>query len=516
MTEGTDERDALSRLFTGGSVVLFGLLLELGISFVGKLLIAPYLGRVDYGAVSLGITTATILSTLALVGLDTGIGRYLPRQSAPEDRRGVLVSGFTVGVALSVAAAAGLYYVAPAAARAFAHGEVAPAALETVFRVFALAVPFGAVMKLSLGSIQGVQESFPKVAIQNVTFPMVRFGGVVVALIVGTRVFGISAAYVASYVAAAAVGLFYVWRRTDVFDRTIDARTQYRSLLTFSLPLVVTAVMSYVLSDIDIYMLGFIDGPAVVGDYNTIYPLAQLLIVAVSGFGFLFMPLVSELDAAGRLGRARRLYQVVTKWIVVVTLPPFLVLFAFPQRSIELTFGAEYAGAAPALSVLTVGFFLHAVFGLNKGALTSVGRTRLIMYDDIVGAVVNVALNLVLIPRYGLVGAAWATTVSYGVLNGLYSVQLYRETEIQPFTVAMARPLVIGGATMGGIYLLARELPVLTPPVLVGLASVFGVAYAFAVLRFGVEPEEVKLVMDLETEYGIDLGPLKRVARWFM
>lgn len=513
--EGDDEDGdgfaAVRTLFKGGGAVLAGLVLELGISFVGKLLIARELGRVNYGAVSIGIITAAIASTLVLLGLNKGIGRYLPRDEDPSERRSVLVSAFRLAVPLSVLAGAGVFAAAPVlSTRVFDDPSMTP-----VLRVFAVAIPFGAVMKLALGSVQGMQDSLPKVAIQNVTFPVTRFLGIVVALLLGAGAVGVSYAYLASYVAAALGGVYYLHARTSLFEFDVPYEGRERELLSFSLPLVVTSAMTIVLSDIDMYMLGAFRGTGPVGVYNVVYPLAKLLTVAIGSFGFLFMPVVSELDASGDHDRMKRLYQVVTKWVVMATLPLFLVLVAFPRWAILYTFGAEYVRGAAALSVLSVGFFLHTAFGLNKGALTSLGHTRLLMVDDVAAAAFNVVLNLALIPRFGLLGAAYATTAAYALLNLLYSYQLYERTDIHPFTRALVLPPVIGGATMWAVYAFARAYVVVSPWSLSALFAVFLAIYGVAVLRFGVEPEEVRLVLSFEERFGVDLGPLKRLANRF-
>jgi O-antigen/teichoic acid export membrane protein len=70
---------SIERLFAGGGLLFFGLVLELGVSFLAKAVIARVLGPVDYGAVSLGVTTLGLLSTLGLLGLHTGVARHLPR-----------------------------------------------------------------------------------------------------------------------------------------------------------------------------------------------------------------------------------------------------------------------------------------------------------------------------------------------------------------------------------------------------------------------------------------------------
>lgn len=509
----SDSNDTVRTLFKGGGVLFLGLFVELGISFLAKLVIARVLGRVDYGVVSLGITTAVITSTIVLLGLDIGLGRYLPRFDDDERRRGALVSAFQVALPLSVLAGAAVAVGAPTIAREVFHDP----ATTPILRVFALAIPLAALMKLSVGAVQGLKQSLPKVYIRNLALPLVRFGGVLVMLSLGFRSLGIAWAYVAAYAAAAAVGVFFLLRRTPLFDRSVRPTLMRRDLLAFSAPLVVSTTMTLVFSDIDTFMLGFFSTSGDVGVYNTVYPIAQLLTVSVASFGFIFMPVVSELHEKGESGDTRRLYRVVTKWILFGTLPLFALFALFPARAIRVTFGPEYVVGDLALAVLSIAFFTHSVAGPNSNALTSFGHTRLIMYDNTFVAATNVALNLVLIPRYSFLGAAVATAVSYVLLNLLYSAQLYRVSGIHPFSESITRPGLLAVVLVGAHYALVRT----ALPDSGGIDPLFWlsylgflVAYALVLLRTAIEEEEVMLLLSFEERFGVDLAPLKRaVAR---
>jgi O-antigen/teichoic acid export membrane protein len=508
---GEDAPDAsasIRALAKGGSVLFAGLVIELGISFLATLIIARVLGQVGFGAVSLGRTTMTLLSTVLLLGLDTGVGRYLPRQSDEEHRRGVLVSAAQIALPLSVVAGGVLIVAAPVLATAvFDDPSIAP-----VLRVFGVAVPFAALMKLAVGAVQGSQRALPKVLIRNIGQPVTRFLGiaVVLAVLTGTgRVVGVAWAYVLSYGIAAAVGVYFLARLTPLFSR-VRAAPMRREMLAFSAPLALTMAMSILLSDLDTVMLGAFGTTGAVGVYNVVYPLAELLIVALSSFAFVFMPVLSELDENGARGEMRRVYQVIAKWVFVVTFPVFLLFTLFPGTVIGLTFGPSYLEGSLALSVLAVGFFVHATAGLNVNALTAIGRTRIVMYDNVLVTSLNAGLNLVLIPRYSLLGAALATTVSYLALNLLYSTQLYRSTGIQPFSAALARSGLAAVLPAGALYLLTTAVLARTTPLVLGSFAAFLLCYVVVVLRVGgIEEEEVMLVSSFEERFGIDLGPLK-------
>ncbi|WP_331235398.1 flippase [Natronorarus salvus] len=508
MSESSDS--SIRALFKGGSVVFIGSLVGMVISFVSVIVIGRLLGPTGYGAIGLGSTLLTAVSTLVLLGMNTGIGRYLPRYDDPQRRRGVLVSGFQMVLPLSVLSAAIMIFFADEiATHAFNDPAVAP-----VIQVFALALPLASIEKLSVGGIQGVKRTLPKVYVEDLTAHSVRLILAVAILLAGYGVVGVSFAYMLGHGAAAALGLYYMWKYTSLFER-VPAITMRKELLAFSTPLVISAVMVKVLHDLDTLLLGYFASTGDVGIYYFIYPIATTITIVLTSFAFLFMPMLSERHSDDDTSEMKRLYQIVTKWIFVITLPLFAVLFVFSDVIIEFI-APEYAPGAIALSILALGFMTHAVAGPNYKTLTAIGETRLVMYDNIGAAVLNVALNLLLIPRYSFVGAAVATVLSYVAVNATFSYQLYTRTGIHPFTSALVRPATASLLAVGVLFALTLTVDV-TIPLFVALAALFVLVYAVIVLVLGgVEREEMMLLVSIEEQTGVDLGPVKRLAERFM
>ncbi len=352
--------------------------------------------------------------------------------------------------------------------------------------------------------------------IKNITTPVTRFLAVAIAIVIGGDTVGLATAYVLSYVVAASVGVYYVVTRTEVLAK-VKATPMHRELLSFSAPLIVSAAMAFVLTDLDTFMLGYFSSTRDVGIYNVVYPIAQLLTVGLTAFSFLFMPILSELDAEGATDEMHRIYQVVTKWLFMATLPLFMVIALFPEMTIAITFGSEYVTGGLALSFLAVAYFSHAIAGPNANTLTSIGHTRLIMWDNLAVGILNAVLNVALIPQYGFLGAGIATAVSYIALNLLYSTQLYRITGIHPFSTGLVRPGAIAVALTATTFWITRTFFTVTIPLLVVMFALFLVAYGVIILRFGgVEEEEVMLVLSFEDRFGVDLGPLKDLAKLFI
>jgi len=506
--------DSVRQLFKGGSILLVGLVFQLGISFFAKLIIARELSLSEFGGVALGMTMASVVATVCLLGMQEGVGRFLPRYEERADRRGVLVSAFTLALPIGIAVGAPLFVAAPLVAAAlFNSPEVTP-----VLKVFALVVPLTVSHRLVISTIQGNQESLPKVLLENILRPLARFLAIGVVIVVGISSVRIAWAYFAGWALPVVVGLAYVVRHTSLFEFGNPAETRRREMLEFSIPLLFSAALSLVFNDLDTLLLGyFSETPAPVGVYNAVYPLGNLLTTALIAFGFIFMPVISELHGDGDMDQVRRMFQVVTKWVFMATLPVFLVLVAFPRRTISLTFGAKYASGEAALAVLAVGFFIHTVFGLNRETVVSLGETRVKMYADFGAAATNLLLNLLLIPRFGPLGAAVATSVTFIGMNVALSTYLYRRAGIVPFNAAILTPAAVGIGSFVVVYAVIRTTLSPTVPVMVAGFSVFVAVYWIAILRFGgIEEEEILIVDSIEERFGVDFEPIKRVARWFM
>lgn len=504
-----DDDEPFRKLFTGGSIVFVGEMFGLAISFLATLVIGRLLGPEGYGAIALGSAALATVSTLVLLGMHTGVGRFLPRYDDPERRRGVLVSAFQLVLPLSIVSGGALIVFAdPIAASIFGDESVGP-----VLQVFGLAMPFASVEKLAVGGIQGTKRSAPKVFVENVTAHITRLIFAVIILSLGFDATGVAWAYVLGHAAAAALGMYYLYRYTTLFTRT-PAVSMHRELLAFSAPLIISSIMVKILADIDTFLLGYFVSTADVGIYNVLYPLATMLTAVLASFGFLFVPILSELHAEGDVAEMKHMYQLVTKWIFMVSLPIVLVIALFPELLLRYTYGPEYTEGAFALSILAVGFFVHAVAGPNYKTLTAMGNTRLIMYDNIGAALLNLVLNLVLIPQYSYLGASVATVISYFLLNLAYSTQLYTRTGIHPFSPSLFKPAIAATASIGAIYLLVTSFVTVTLPVFIPLFALFLAIHAFVTLRFGgIEREEVLLLLDLEERLGVDLGPAKAVAK---
>jgi O-antigen/teichoic acid export membrane protein len=503
----SDDSDGFVGLLLGsGMFVFFGWIIDRAVRFGARLAIARGFGKVDYGAVSLGATVLAMGSTFALLGLHVGVSRYLPRDESAAFKRGIILSGAQIILpAALVVGGIVVIFAEPLAVTLLKSKEQA-----YLLRIFGFGIPFATTVKFAINVVRGQQSSEAKIILQNITIPVLQFTGIAIAYAGTFGRIGIAWAYTASYVLATLLSLYYMKKHTPLFRR-IKPTYLHKELFSFSIPLLFTSVMFMILTDIDTAMLGYFNTPSEIAEYNVAYPISFLLLVFLESFAFLFIPILSELHSDEKFRRMRSIYQLLTKWVIFLTIPLFLLIISYPHRIIELTFGKEYLVASTTMIILSCGFFVRAVAGPNGATLIAIGRTRLHAYYTAVATILNILLNLILIPRFSYLGAAVATAISYVLLNALYSYQVYIVTGILPVSRRTLRPLV-GITIISSIAYVVSEIPSSLWAFL-ALFTGYIVAFVGVIVVFGGITSEERLLLDsIEERLGIDLSVIKRLV----
>jgi len=297
-----------------------------------------------------------------------------------------------------------------------------------------------------------------------------------------------------------------------VVGRLPDAAT-VRELWSFSWPLAIGSSFFLLLSNVDVLMIGYFMEPRSVGFYRAIQPLRQVTVFVLGSFTFLFLPLATQYYDDGNLDALDRFYTISTKWIVAATFPLVLVFTLFAPEVVRAFFGVEYTPAAPALAVLTAGLFVRAIVGLNGDMTKAIDRPRIELYSVAVAVVVNVVLNVVLVPRYGIVGAAIGTVVGYAVYNALEVLMIYRSVGSHPFSANTVKPLIPTVLVALGAARLTADVQ-LGLVVLIGIGGFLSVIHLFSmVVTRSLGREDLLLFERFEERTGVDLERFKSMIR---
>lgn len=411
-----------TRLGTGSGLVLLGLGAGRGVKLLTRVLIGRLLGAAALGLYDLAWTFILILSHVARGGLQVAVVRF----GAPLWSQGrhaalwrLVRRGLLVPLVLGGGVAAALFFAAPwLAGTVFRKPELA-SAIRTVSPL----VPVASGLAVLAGATQATQRMRYTVLTRDVTQPVVQ---ILLFLLLWWLGYGLAAAFwgalvggVVAFVLALAL-VFKLTRLRGQVSATpqADGEATVRQLVLFSLPVAVSGMLAAYLLWVDRLLVGYFRPAAELGIYAAAAQFGILFALLLHGFTTMFTPMFSDLLDRGERERMRELFRVSTKWGLYLLLPLMIVLAIRPEVALGGLFGAEFALGARALQILLIGQFVNVLSGQVGMVLILSGRQRSWMALTAIALALNIALDLLWIPRFGLEGAAAASTLALALLFG--------------------------------------------------------------------------------------------------
>jgi O-antigen/teichoic acid export membrane protein len=251
-------------------------------------------------------------------------------------------------------------------------------------------------------------------------------------------------------------------------------------MFTFALPLLTSTLVWILMESSDAVLLGYFFDSDAVASFRVVLPLARMNQLVAATFGVMYLSLAAR--AYERQDRAELddLYWRTALWMTILTFPALLLTFCFASSVTAGIYGEGYRSSAPILALLAVGYFFHTALGFNGVTLRIHNRLRYMVVVDVSMAILNVVVNLFLIPRLGPLGAAVGTSGTLILHNILKQIGLRRYTSIRAFH----RPYARLYGLMAGIALLLLAFQAAVPGNLI-VAFVLSGAGGLIVLWIG-------------------------------
>jgi O-antigen/teichoic acid export membrane protein len=294
--------------------------------------------------------------------------------------------------------------------------------------------------------------------------------------------------WVAVAFAATALALGVALRTTPVRLRGPDEL--WRELLRVGVPLGIAYLLTLTYGWVDQVIVFALAGDRDAGLYGAVYRVLTQAALVPMAIMTTLLPIIAAAWSAER-GRAHSLVQIASDYLALASLPLLALSLVLADPLVTLLFGREFGDAAPALPILTAALIPLSFGYLASSMVVVLGLEKKLIRYAAVGLVTNVALNLVLVPPYGFIAAAWATLVTELLVVALTLRAVLQTMEFLPRLGVMLR-IAAAAAGMGGAIwlLLAAGAPL---GALVGAAAVIYPALLF-LLRV-VRPRQVPAIL---------------------
>lgn len=481
-------------LATGASVSLSGGMAARGLGMITQVLMARLLGAANFGLYAIGWTLIRVLETVNTLGLASGViyfGANYERNNLSKFkgtlRQSIALAfftGFTIGAVLYLSAPALAEYV-------FRKPGASP-----VIRAFAPALPVYAVFFVGDG-INRLSQRMQYCAYSSIgsaAFALVLF---CLLFLLGWGVKGAVVATVCGIAVGAVLSIYFVRGLFPaVFAREIRSEWLGRELLAFSVPVALAGLASALLAFVDRLFVAAFCSSAETGIYQAASQVAILFSIIFGAFDSIFSPMVADLHARGENRRLAELYLVCAKWRVYACTPFFLIVLFAPVELVRSVYGSAYTLAAVPLMILSAGQLFAVVAGNSQTMLIMTGQQRTVVLIVLVTLLLDLVLNFVLVPRFGLVGAASAAAISAMVFCVSTASAVRRHASISPLDIRYAKSLGAASVACVVLYIL-RPLEITTPTFKLFIVAGVSVAtFTGCLVAFGLDAED-REVLDI-------------------
>lgn len=417
-----------------GSIGSIGLKVgNLGLGFLSTLIIARLLGSSAFGVYSFVLSFVSLLSIPAQLGLPQFMVRQTAYYRALKNwgmMRGLFFwAGKNVVIfsfSLTIISGFILYIVK----------NNLDAELFTTFVTALFLIPILAFTAFAQASLRGLHHvllgQLPEMIIKRGVFI-----GLALSLYLlkiqkwmvptGAMVLHVGAAFIA---ALFAIYLFLKYAPGEL--KNCKPEIQGKQWLFGILPFLFLGSMQVLNNHTDVTMLGILKSPEEVGPYKVAVQLSMLISIPLQAINMVIAPQIARLWTEKKLKKLQSMITWSARAILVLSFPLAFLFIYFGEQIVAILFGADFLEANKALIILSLGQIINTGMGSVGLLLNMTGHEMKAAKSLGIAVLVNLVLNLTLIPQFGSIGAALATASSYLIWNIYMGISVWKSIHINP------------------------------------------------------------------------------------
>jgi O-antigen/teichoic acid export membrane protein len=451
-------RELIAVAAKGGVIGLAGMLCGRLLMLSFQVIVSRLYGPGYFGMFITGLLLLQLSEIIAGLGLQKGGMRFLAIACEKKDIaaiRNVLFAASVFPMAASVAMGALLYFFAPF----LADTCFRDAAMTDVIRLFSFSTPFFTLLRFSSELSRAFKTVKYSVMIEDIGFPFLQVAVFVALQCIRPGFPTVIHSFIIS-AALCSILMHYKMRRQVKrflmrFDLGVlrEARLSsrnWREILIYSLPIMPMGLLLIANHFADILMLNVFMSSGSVGVYAAASKWTLFFVMLMQPVLVIFGPLIASQYGVNRRRQVRVLYKTASRWLFLLSLPIFIFIFLGSGPLMSL-FGKDFAGTGPKIvMILIIGSLFNSVRGVAGLLLSMVGLQRIELLLVTCALLLNVFLNILLIPAYGCMGAAWATTASIICLDTVRMAVVWKYYQVWPFSARFIIPSV--AAVMASVF----------------------------------------------------------------
>lgn len=228
--------------------------------------------------------------------------------------------------------------------------------------------------------------------------------------------------------------------------------------LSFSLPQIPSAILLWILNYVDRYLILFYLSLVEVGIYSVSYNLGWIISFFYSPLGFVVYPILSKNWEKSRFDEVKKYLEYSTKIFLTLALPASLGLYVLSVPILKILTTSQFVTGGEITFLIAFGYVFYGLYQINAYIILLIQQTKWIPLMILLSSIINIILNIILIPKIGINGAAFATLISYLTLAVIVSYWARKEINYS-IDIKFLSKVILASILMGiVIYLLVPHL----------------------------------------------------------
>lgn len=299
----------------------------------------------------------------------------------------------------------------------------------TLFYKVAITLFFFAITLFNIDAIRGLKKPELSEIYRNIIRHLVFFCVAFAIFFYNYQEYLVEAFMLSFIILAITTTIQIIMLFKKVKEQAINIES-YKNIIIKSYPMALSAVAYFLMQTVDIIFLGKFEDFDTVAHYAVAVKLATVTTIALISVNVIIAPKIAELFSSSKMEELKRLIQQGIKMTLLLSIPGILILAIFNNFFLSL-FGSGYTAATIALYVLLVGQAINIFCGSAPAYLNMTNKQTILQRTLFLGLVINICLNWLLIPYYGMEGAAFSTAFSMLVWNTILVVYIYRKDRVK-------------------------------------------------------------------------------------
>lgn len=464
-----------------GTVIMFVFFIASALLAYGfRLLLARKLSLEDFGLFFSLIAFFGFLSLFRDFGLSQSIYYFLPRFLANDEKgkvRSMISKILRFEIVSSFILAVIIILFSELLVKHYFH-----AGSQKLIFLFSIGFFLNSIELVYQTVFNGFQNQF-LYSLHNFTRNVLVFSITLIGFTFVTNTYVPSIAYLITYALALIIfGLVFHLYLFPEYFKLKKEKTELKPLLIFGFSATLSSLGFFLITYTDTLLLTYFRTLEEVALYSAAIPIITLMLYLPFSVSGVILPLSSELWEKKMEGSLRFAVEKLTKYLFVILIPIAGVLIVYPEITLNLLFGTKFAQASPALTILAIGAVFYGVGYIYLNFLFGISgpKTNTILSLSI--AILNLILNLVLIPKYGIIGAAISTAISYFVLFILSTIFLSKLIKPTFEYLNYFLTFISGGLFVVVIYYFKKMInlnPILEAIIVVSIAALIYLGLIF-------------------------------------